>query len=282
MPYPDLRLPRARSGAALLGVLSALLLTGAPTVSSAAEGPAGAAPVQLFNGRNLDGWYVVVQGKGRVAGQDLFRVSDGAIQTYPDAPDGSPQPFAGLITEKEYSDYQLTVEYKWGTKKLAPRALPDSVRDAGVCYHVVGPDEIWPVSFECQIEEGDTGDVWAIHTRATSTVHPENLNYVTPADGGVPTTRGDNPKGFRRFLRSYCYEVPGWNRVEVTVRGDSATYRINGHVANHITDLKFWDADARAWRPLSRGKILLQAEGSEVYYRNVVLLPLGPSPPSGN
>jgi hypothetical protein len=166
-----------------------------------------------------------------------------------------------------------------GTKKFAPWAMPDSVRDAGVCYHVVGPDEIWPAGFECQIEEGDTGDVWAIHTRATSTVHPENLNYVLPADGGVATTRGDNPKGFKRFLRSYCYEVPGWNRVEVTVRGDRATYRVNGHVNNQITDLKYWDAAAADWRPLTAGKILLQAEGAEVYYRNIILEPLATSSP---
>jgi len=233
-------------------------------------------PIYLFNGRNLDGWYVAVQGQGRVAAQNYFRVEDGVIRTYPDAADGSRQPFCGLITEKSYHDYRLTLAYRWGSKKFAPRALPDSVRDAGVCYDVRGPDVIWPSSIECQIEEGDTGDVWAINTRATSIVHPDNLNFVTLKEGGVETTRGDK-HGFWRFLRSNCYEVPGWNLVEVTVRGDSATYRINGHVNNRVTALKTWDEATGAWQPLTAGKILLQAEGSEVFYRDVVLVPLGPA-----
>ncbi len=135
-------------------------------------------------------------------------------------------------------------------KKFAPRALPDSVRDAGVCYDVQGPDVIWPSSVECQIEEGDTGDVWAINTRATSIVHPDNLNFVTLKEGGIETTRGDK-RGYWRFLRSNCYEVPGWNIVEVTVRGDSATYRINGHVNNRVTALKTWDEATGAWQPLT-------------------------------
>jgi len=264
-----------RLSPSILGIACVLA---AAAHSAPADAPAERTPIQLFNGKNLDGWYVAIQGKGRVAEQNIFRAADGAIQTYPDAAGGSPQPFAGLITEAEYGDYRLTLEYKWGVRKFAPRAFPDSVRDAGVCYDVHGADVIWPSSLECQIEEGDTGDVWAINTRATSTVHPENLNFVTLADGGVPTTRGFKPKGFQRFLRSYSYETPGWNQVEVTVRGDTATYRINGHVNNRVTGLKTWDAATASWKPLTRGKILLQAEGSEIFYRNVSLVPLEPLP----
>ena len=35
---------------------------------------------------------------------------------------------------------------------------PDVARDSGVCFHVQPPDVVWPVSVECQIQEGDTGD----------------------------------------------------------------------------------------------------------------------------
>ncbi len=71
-------------------------------------------PIYLFNGRNLDGWYVSVQGRGRVADQNYFRVEDGVIRTYPDAADRSRQPFCGLITEASYHDYRLTLAYRWG------------------------------------------------------------------------------------------------------------------------------------------------------------------------
>jgi hypothetical protein len=228
----------------------------------------------LFNGRNLDGWEVVVGDKGVVANQNLVQVVDGVIHVYKDAVDGSEQPFGYLLTIAEYGEYRLSLEYKWGTKKFAPRADADTVRDAGVCYHVRAPLEIWPTSVECQIQEGDTGDVWAIHTQVTSTIHSDIMNYCPAEDGGIETTRGDDPRGYRRFLRSYCYEQPGWNRVELIVSGDRATYLVNGHVANRVTKLKSWDEATASWQPLTKGKILLQAEGAEIFYRNVTIQPL--------
>ena len=69
-------------------------------------------------------------------------------------------------------------------------------------------------------------------------------------------------------------EREGWNRVEVIVRGDEATHVINGQVVNRVTRMKRWDETSRTWQPLTRGRILLQAEGAELFYRNVTLTPL--------
>jgi Domain of Unknown Function (DUF1080) len=265
-----------RAGAARLGLLGSLLMLGQ---LPAAETAAAVTP--LFNGRNLDGWYVYLQDRPAGAPQDIVQVNDGVIHLYKDAAATTPQPFGYLITNAEYSDYHLTLEYQWGRKKFAPRAGADTVRDAGVCYHVLAPDVIWPTSVECQIQEGDTGDVWLIHTRATSHVHRDNMNSWTVGQpGGVDLTKGDNPTGYQRFLRSYCYEQPGWNRVELIVRGDTATYLVNGHIANRVTGLKHWDAAAASWQPLTKGKILLQAEGAEIFYRNITLQPLATPPGS--
>jgi Domain of Unknown Function (DUF1080) len=276
MPHPPL--PRFASGPvrifpSILGLVFLSATAVLPAADSAKDGP----PVALFNGRNLEGWDVFVPDLKPGVKQDLFQVTDGVIHVYPDAAAGSRQPFAYLVTQAEYRDYRLTLEYKWGTKKFAPRAGPDNVRDAGVCYHVRGPNEIWPISVECQIQEGDTGDVWLIHTRGTSTLHFDNLNYFTGPDA-VITTRGDDPKGYRRFFRSNCFEQEGWNQVEVTVRGDSATYRVNGHVNNRVTDLKYWDPATSSWLPLVQGRILLQGEGAEILYRHVMLTPLDSLP----
>lgn len=246
-------------------------------LTAAASGEAAKEPTTtaLFNGRDLIGWYVHLDKQGTPATQDVFTVTEGMLHAYANAPQGSSQPFGYLITHAEYSDYRLTFEYKWGTKKFAPRADADSVRDAGVCYHVRGVDEIWPASMECQIQEGDTGDAWLIHSRATSHIHPDNLNYWTlDKNSGVDVTKGDKPRGYQRFFRSYSYEQPGWNLIELIVQGDTATYLINGHVANRLTGLKTWDPATSTWVPLTKGKILLQAEGAEIYYRSVVLQPL--------
>ena len=49
---------------------------------------------------------------------------------------------------------------------------------------------------------------------------------------------------------------------------------MNGAVVNEAIDMKYYDEIERSWQPLTKGKILLQAEGAEVYYRNITLTPL--------
>ncbi|HEY8995254.1 MAG TPA: DUF1080 domain-containing protein [Lacunisphaera sp.] len=255
-----------------LVLFAGLLL--APRVIHAEE-PA----IALFDGRTLDGWTIFTPDKDLPTSDNLFEVTDGALHTYPGATNGSKQPIGYLITNAEYSDYRLTLEYKWGVGKFIPRANPDFARDAGVCFHVQAPNVIWPTSVECQIQEGDTGDAWLIHTQATCRVHPDTTGFWPPGQsGGTEVTKGDKPTQYRRFIRHYCHEQPGWNRVELVVRGDRASYFVNGHLVNEVTQLKSWDETTKAWQPLTKGRILLQAEGAEIFYRNITLQPLAPLP----
>jgi hypothetical protein len=245
----------------------------APRLPAAEE-----AVISLFNGRNLDGWTIFTPDKDLPTSNNLFEVTEGTLHTYPGAMNGSKQPTGYLITKAEYSDYRLTLEYKWGTVKFIPRADPDMARDAGVCYHVQSPDVIWPVSVECQIQEGDTGDAWLIHTQATARIHPDTMGYwPVGKSGGVETIKGEKPRKYHRIPRYYYHEQPSWNRVELVVRGDRATYFVNGHLVNEVTQLKQWDEASKSWQPLIKGRILLQAEGAEIYYRNVTLQPLPPT-----
>ena len=232
-------------------------------------------PAPLFNGKDFTDWTVIVDARKPAVSNELFTVKNGQIRTYEKASTGSAQPFAGLVTKESFSRYTLALEYKWGERKFAPR--DQFVRDAGIVFHMHGPDVIWPSGVECQIQEGDTGDLWAINTRVTSTVQPTIMNYA-PAPGGKSVTRGDHPKGFARFHRGYCHETPGWNRVELTVDGDHAIFRVNGHVVNEAIDMKQWNPTTKSWTPLTKGRILLQAEGAEVSYRNVILTALPASP----
>ncbi len=231
---------------------------------AAHHGDSGESYVALFNGKNLDGWYVAIGKEGRVDNQDIFTVTDGMIHAYKDKEEGSKQPFAGLITEKSYSSYVLSLEYKWGETKHAPRA--DRVRDAGIIFHMLMPDHIWPNSVECQIQEGDTGDLWVIGTMVTSKVQGTIRNY---SPNGNLITRGNTNKRFHRFHRGYSWETPDWNHIEITVKGDYAVFKVNGYVVNEAIDMKQWDEEEQQWIPLTSGPILLQAEGAEIFYRDV-------------
>lgn len=230
------------------------------------------AEIRLFNGKDLEGWRVLEGGRSKAtngeADDAIFVVKQEVIHVYPTQTDDTQQDFAALVTEAEYENYVLTLQYKWGDKKFAPRN--NSVRDAGLIFHVCNTEVFWPHGMECQIQEGDTGDIWALGTQVTSTVSGHVRNYDAK---GKRHTRGKE-NFYGRFHRSYCWEQPGWNQLEIMVEGDHAIYKVNGHVVNEAIDMRRWDEASSSWQPLTHGPIALQAEGAEIFYREIVLEPL--------
>ncbi len=197
----------------------------------------------------------------------LVQVQDGAMHMYRDAPAGSQQPFGYMSTKEEYSEYDLRLEFRWGVKRFAPRA--DSPRDAGLLYHVVGIDRVWPQSVECQIWEHDVGDTYAVYTRVTAPVDPARIEhpvYLAAEVGSVPHVVGSSTE-IGRVGRNPKSEQEGWNTIEVRVRGDRATHIINGVTNNVVLKMERWLDNA--WVPLRKGRIALQLEGAEVLYRNI-------------
>lgn len=192
-------------------------------------------PISLFNGKNLDGWYIFVPGQPKNSDPlGIFKVEDGLIHV-------SGEKFAFISTDKEYSNYKFTVDFKWGTKKWPPRQ--NAVRDAGILYHCVGPDKVWNKSLELQIQEGDTGDMW-----------------LTTGEGGPPSTDvlGKSYVG-GRVIKWADYEKPSgeWNTVTVVARGNKWEHWVNGKM-----NIRGSNAS------LTKGRINLQSEGAEIYYRN--------------
>lgn len=242
----------------------------------------------LFNGKNLDNFriaYSSVPVDGRPASA-IFEVKDGVVHTYPRQEAGTPQPSAYFQTKGEYSNYALHLEYRWGGKKFAPRMA--RLKDAGIVFQTYEDVEhSWPHGIECQIEDSDVGDLWLISSRADVTTRPASyrpspdpLQDGSPyyAKDGQPHTYGDHGK-YVRIRHGADQEHPGWNSVDVVVRGDSAVYLVNGQVNMRITNMKKWDAAAHRWVRLDRGKILFQAEYAEVNYRNIKIRPVRETDP---
>jgi hypothetical protein len=133
---------------------------------AAKPSPAASQPnqrwVPLFNGRNLDGWYTFLQKHGKNSDPDrVIAIEDGAIHLYKHASEGSQVVMGYIATDKEYSNYRLRMQYRWGTKKFQPRYKLK--RDAGVYYHIIGPDAVWPRSLQFQIQQTDVGDLIALY-----------------------------------------------------------------------------------------------------------------------
>ena len=245
---------------------------------AAAGGPPGAQAAQaqpalqsddgwrlLFDGETFDGWYTFLGSVGRNADpKGVFKIHDGMLHILDIPTTGRDEEFGYIGTVDEYADYHLRFQYRWGSKKFAPRA--DLKRDSGLLYHVVGPDLIWPRSVECQVQETDTGDLFLVNgTGATTTIRPGS-NPPQFAEDGTPRTQIDG-----LVVKGGTYDsLDDWNTVEVIVSGTNAVHIVNGNVTHRISDIRQVDsADPSHTQPLSKGRILLQAEGAEIFYRNV-------------
>lgn len=233
--------------------------------------------VILFNGKNLDGWYTFVQNRGRnIDPKSVFTVQDGMIRI-------SGEEWGGITSNEEFENYRLIVEFKWGGKTFAPRL--ENARDSGILLHSVGEDGasdgIWMNSIECQLIEGGTGDFIVVgdgskNFSITSQVAPEKQgsSYVFQPEGELATInsgrinwygRDPNWKDVIDFRGSQDVEKPvgEWNKVECVVKGDEITIYLNGVLVNHASNVK-----------PSKGRIQIQSEGAEIFFRKVELRPL--------
>ena len=220
----------------------------------------------LFNGTDLSGWYTYLPSKGKNNDPEgVFRAEDGVIHILGVENKGTRE-FGYLATEKSYHNYHLRLEYRWGETRFAPRNR--SKRDSGVVYHVSGPDKVWPQGVEYQIQEGDTGDFWLLGgPTLTTTVASTRSKEPQFAANGVPY-RSQSGR-YVRIAKDETHEQAGWNTVDIIVRGNTAVHMINGVVNNRAYSLH-----APGGGDLGAGKILLQAEGAEVFYRNIEIRPL--------
>lgn len=232
--------------------------------------------VPLFNGRNLDGWYTFLQQHGKNSDPDrVITIEDGAIHLYKDPADGSRVMMGYIGTEKEYGDYHLRLQYRWGTKKFEPRYKLE--RDAGLYYHILGPDAVWPRSLQFQIEQTNVGDLIALHGLAVDTwIDPKTRDapmptYQDPKEGGQERMLGGRGIAYQKH-RAGRFEVDGWNTVEVIARGDTTVHILNGHVVNQGRNIRLVDPEKPGTsRPITRGRIALEIEAAELYFRNVEL-----------
>jgi len=237
--------------------------------------------INLFNGKDLTGWDTYVRGTGLNNDPDsVFSVVtiDGkpAIKV-------SGLHFGGLSTTEEFSNYHLTVHFKWGEAKYAPK-LNDK-RDSGLLYHGVGEHGVdagsWLRSQEFQVQEGDCGDYWGVAGGTFDVpVVMADSSYVYEPTGDMMTFAEKSEAG-RHATKSPDAENPTgeWNILEVYCFGDSAVHIVNGVVNMKL--FKSRQIDENGERPLKKGKIQFQSEGAEVYYRNIELQKIKKMPELG-
>ena len=233
--------------------------------------------IQLFNGRNLEGWYTFLQNRGRdIDPKGVFTVNNGMIRI-------SGEEWGCITTDLVYENYRLIVEFKWGELTFEPRL--NNARDCGLLLHSQGEDGasqgIWMHSIECQIIEGGTGDFIVVgdgskQFQITSTVSPEKQEgtFVFQPDGQLTVIQkgrinwfGRDPEwkdilGFRG-KNDIEKSVGEWNTLECIVVNGEITIYLNEVLVNKATNVK-----------PDKGRIQIQSESAEIYFRRVELTPL--------
>jgi hypothetical protein len=230
--------------------------------------------VPLFNGRDLTGWYTFLQKHGKNSDPDrVITIEDGTIHLYKHAKDFDNVVMGYIGTEKEYGNYHFRVQYRWGEKKFQPRyALK---RDAGLYYHITGPDAVWPRSLQYQVEQTNVGDLIALYGMQLDTWidaksrDEKVVRFLDPSQGGEPRILGGKGIAYQGHLAGE-FEVEGWNTAEIVAKGDTTTHVLNGKVVNRGTKIRFVNPDKPDdVKPLSRGRIALEIEAAEIFFRNV-------------
>jgi hypothetical protein len=218
-------------------MLAGALLTAGSLALLAGPGAHGGGDgwVKLFNGKDFTGWKKFLDPKKKADPDSIWSISSGVIHC-----EGSVNGY--LITDKEYDNYVLRVEWRWGDKVHTK----SKVRNSGVFVHVVGEDKIWPKAIEAQLMADHAGDFWLV----------DNFKLTVDA-------KRQDPKVARHYFRmkdGVEKKLGEWNQYEITCKGDTIKLVINGQLVNEGTGAE-----------ITRGKILLQSEGAEIFFRNVEL-----------
>lgn len=241
--------------------------------------------LELFNGRNLDGWHTWLVDTGRADPRGVFSVTNGMIRISGDG-------LGYLATEREFEDFRLEVEWRWGTVNTRWGDRLGRARDSGVFLHATGPDGnshdgqgAFMAAVECNLFQGACGDVLLIRGTAAdgSPIAPRLVAEVAAdrdADGWFTWRRGGRPQPLERWGRLNHFRKAAdwrdatdfrsprdaerapreWNRLVCDLRSGRLRIRLNGVLVN----------EAREVFP-RRGRILLQCEGSEILFRRVTI-----------
>ena len=248
---------------------------------------------QLFNGTNLDGWDTYLGPQFPPVGDDRTGVQPIGLNIDPKGVftvaevDGAPairisgEQFGGISTVEEFENYHLRLDFKWGKNKFHPKE--NSKMDSGVLYHANGEHGadwgFWMQSQEFQVQEGDCGDYWGVASAVMDVPAKKQgeKDWIYDAKGEMQTFIDKTPTG-RHCIRSADNEKPTgeWNTLDLYCFGSTAVHLVNGKVVMMLHNSR--RPAAGGFEPLTKGKIQIQSEGAEVFYRNIWLTPISKLP----
>ena len=250
--------------------------------------------IALFNGSDLSGWNTYIGPPLDDAGKKLSDIPVG-LNTDPHhvftvtTLDGqkviriSGENWGCLYTPEDYENFHLRLQFKWGA--LLWGSKKGKKMDSGVLYFSVGENGAdygaWMRSQEFQVEQGNCGDYWGVAGAMEDipVVKKSDSQYVYQPSG-VMTTFSANNKIGRHCIKQGDAENPTgtWNTLDLYCHGDTSVQVINDQVMMVLFHSSQWENGQAI--PLQKGKIQIQSEGSEIFYKEITIepLPMIPTP----
>ena len=194
----------------------------------------------LFNGKDLSGWTMDVPALDKKPNlAKPFTVRNGMLVSLG-------KPAGHLLTEKEYANYRLEVEYRFAGKP----------GNCGVLVHASklrNLYKMYPKSIEVQMNHQHAGDFWCI---------VENIKVPDMEKRRGPKKNWGITEGKARRILNLTdgseNPVGEWNAMTIECRENEVKVWVNGDLVNHG-----FDCTAKS------GKLSIQAEGSEVEFRKL-------------
>jgi hypothetical protein len=201
--------------------------------------------VNLFNGNDLTGWYWDVPAMDNDPDvRNPFIVRDGLLVSL-----GTPQ--GHLITDSVYQNYRLEAEYRFSAEP----------GNCGILVHASTPRALYnmfPKSIEVQMMHENAGDFWCI---------VEDIEVPDMEARRGPKEDWGIVEGKNRRIHNLTDDsenpVGEWNTMVIECLDDEVKVWVNGDMVNHG-----YNATA------TQGQIAVQAEGSEVEFRKLLLTPI--------
>lgn len=195
----------------------------------------------------------------------------------------SGQVVGGLVLLDSISNYHLKLKFKWGDIKWD--WMKGRPKDGGILYHQ------GKVRHELQIHEGDVGSYWAkkvildIPAKETTDI-PEAIVKAKPFltnlvstlrdtmlifDENAPLHHFDGKNIWQIVIANPYNENPHgeWNTLELICWENHAVHIINGKVNLILLNSFYKDGDAIV--PLISGRLTLQSEGAEVFFKDIYI-----------
>jgi hypothetical protein len=205
----------------------------------------GVETISLFNGNDLNGWHADVPELDKDSTLSTpFIIRDSLLVSL-----GTPG--GHLITDAEFKNYRLEVEYRFAGEP----------GNCGVLVHASTPRalyEMFPKSIEVQMMHENAGDFWCI---------VEDISVPDMEQRRGPKNEWGITEGKQRRILNLTdgseNPVGEWNKMTIECVGNEVKVWVNGDVVNH-------GSNATA----DHGQIAIQAEGSEVEFRKIQLTPI--------